>query len=580
MSKKFLLYFFLFLLIFSFVFRDLILNISTNLLDWLDYPFIIWVISQSANHVSNLDFTSFFETNAFYPHKLTLLFTDILLPQALLYLPIFKLTNNRILSFNLVFIITFILNYISLYLFWKQIFKIDTLAFLGSIFFIFSPFFHMELSHFQMMSYWPFFLTFYFIFKGAETSNFRQFLIAGLFLTVQFLASVYLAVYLIFSILVYYFFKFVFSPSKTILYGLFVIFAAFLLTGSIFIKNYFDVKHVYQVKRDITEYINYSANLSDYIFTTQINSFIHKSPAMQIWNKTDKNTGSHGSFPGFVIFILGVIGLIQASKNKQFFKIGLKLTSEQAFFITTAFFGFLFSLGPRIKFNGNYDHIPLPYNIFLKLFPIAEATRVPSRWDFLFFFGACYFALVGISRLNNKFKHLPTLSIAVFLIFLLEYIPLNITTHAENFITDREIKLKEVCSIKPKVLLSIPVTHLDSAPNIIAGLNYITKMELSSTYHNCLMVNGYSGYDLPEIFELSGKLNADIEKNDVNSFKSRISSLGVDIVIFNPQHFIDELRDPGARFIEKLENEAGVTEIGNNMFLFNHQPLKIQENSF
>src|SRR3990167_10472341 len=86
MDKKFLLYLSLFILILLFVFRNLILNISTNLIDWLDYPYVIWVMSQSINHIQNLDFINFFETNAFYPHKMTLLFSDLLLPQALILL--------------------------------------------------------------------------------------------------------------------------------------------------------------------------------------------------------------------------------------------------------------------------------------------------------------------------------------------------------------------------------------------------------------------------------------------------------------------------------------------------------------
>ncbi|HCE30869.1 TPA: hypothetical protein DEQ89_02540, partial [Candidatus Daviesbacteria bacterium] len=204
MSKKNAFYFILFLLVLLFVFKDLVLNLSTNLLDWRDYPFIIWTIFQNITHVNTLDFANFFETNAFYPHRLTLLFSDLLLPQSLVLWPILYLTKNIILSFNLVFIISFILNYISLFLFWKQLFKKDSIAFFGSIFVIFSPFFQMELSHFQMISYWPFFFTLYFVFRNEEKRQTKNLISAGLLLTIQFLASVYLSVYLIFSLLIFY----------------------------------------------------------------------------------------------------------------------------------------------------------------------------------------------------------------------------------------------------------------------------------------------------------------------------------------------------------------------------------------
>lgn len=72
--KKFLLYFLLFGLIFIFVFRNLLVNFKTDLILNGDYLFIIWQMYRNINKILKLDFANFFETNAFYPNKLTLLF--------------------------------------------------------------------------------------------------------------------------------------------------------------------------------------------------------------------------------------------------------------------------------------------------------------------------------------------------------------------------------------------------------------------------------------------------------------------------------------------------------------------------
>lgn len=568
MSKKFLLYLGSFILILIFVFRNLVLNLSINLLDWRDYPYVIWVMFQNITHIQNLDFINFFETNAFYPHKLSLLFSDILLPQSLIMLPILIFTKNLILSFNLLFIITFILNFISSFLLWKQIFKKESPAFFGSLFLVFSPFFQLELSHFQMLTFWPFLLSLYFIFKNEEKPFRKNLIAAGLLLSIQFLASVYMAVYLIFSISIFYLLKFFSRHKKETILKILFIFTVFLLTSGIFIKGYFDMKHMYNVNRDIKEYITYSANLSDYIFTSHINSIFHQSSIMELWNKSDKNWRTSSSFPGFLIFIFSIYGFFRLLKRQQSISLNLELNHEKAFFLALIIMGFTFSLGPRLNFNGNYAHIPLPYDIFIKYIPLADATRVPSRWSFIFFLGLIYFALIGIIKLHSKFKYNFLVNSIILIIFFLEYIPLNIPASAQNYIDKKDVKLKELCSKDKKVILELPVTHLDAAPDIVTGLSYITKMELASTYHQCFITNGYSGYDLPSLFELKDSLSAAIVNEDITAFRNIIHKNMIDIVIFNPELFIKELEKPGYVFIQKLQTETSVAQIDNNMFLF------------
>ncbi len=567
MTKKLLFFLGFFIIILLIVFGDLILNLSTNLLDWRDYPYIIWVIFQSITHITSLDFANFFETNAFYPHKLTLMFSDILLPQAIILLPFFLLTNNLVLSFNITFIITFILNYLSLHLFWKQIFKKDLIAFFGSLFFVFSPFLHFSLDHFQMLSYWPFFFSFFLILKNEEKNEKRNLIIIGLFITIQFLASVYLSVYLLFAIFIFYILKFTsLSNARIIFFKLLVIFFVFLLTSGIFIKGYMDMKKTYDIKRDFKEYITYSAHMSDYIFTSQIKSVIHSSPVMQIWNKADKNWSLHSSFPGFLIFILSLFALFKISRNQQALSISLELNKQKAFFLILIVLGFFFSLGPRLNFNGNYAHIPLPYSLVIEFAPFAETLRVPARWSFIFFFGLVYFSLITLSRIktNNPGK---ILLLFIFVVLLLEYLPISIQSVRDSYKTSDYEIIKNICSQDRKVLLEVPLTHLDVYPNAIEGLTYISKVELSSTYHHCFIVNGYSGYDLPQIFQLKENLYNTILDRDPEAFLSYINAYKIDIVKFNPHFFIKELRETGIEFIDLLSKQEGVSKIDDNIFL-------------
>src|SRR3989344_1704740 len=570
MSKKFLIYLSFYIVILLFVFRNIILNISTNLLDWRDYAFYIWMMFQNITHITSLDFVNFFETNAFYPHKLTLFFIDTMLPQSLIFLPFYYLTKNLILTLNLTFITTFILNFISLFLFWKQIFKRESIAFFGSLFIIFSPFFHSELGHFTVMSYWPFFFGLYFLFKGKFNGGKRNYIYAGLFLSAQFLASISLGIFMMFSILVFYTLVYLFRPinvkSKQIFYSILVISSVFITTSGIFIKGYIDMQLLYNAKRDIREYIVYSAHLSDYLFTTEINSLFHKSSFMNLWNKSDKHQYSHSSFPGFLIFIPAIFALFKVSRNNQTISFSVGMNKEKAFFFILIILGLLFSLGPRLNFNGNYAYIPLPYYLLLKFIPGMEAIRGLVRWNFLFFLGFTYFSLITLTKLIG-IRYYKYIFILIFVIFFLEFIPLDIQSTKLSYLTDDHQILKELCSKEKKVLLELPVTHLNASTNIREGLQYMTaKVLLPSTYHGCLLVNGYSGYDLPENFILASTLDEYIKNQQTEEFIKEIKRRKIDIVKFNQSYFIKELKPSINSFVLSIATQSGVEKIRDDLF--------------
>lgn len=570
MSKKFIFYLGLYILILLFVFRDLVLNISTNLLDWRDYAAYIWIMFQNITHITSLDFVNFFETNAFYPHKLTFFFIDTMLPQSIIFLPFYYLTKSLILTLNLTFITTFILNFISLFLFWKHIFKKELIAFLGSLLIIFSPFFHSELGHFTVMSYWPFFFGLYFLIKSNFNKDKKNYIYVGLFLSIQFLSSIYLGIFMMFSILVFYILLYFFKPinikSKQIFFSCIIILLVFITISGIFIKGYIDMRNLYDAKRDIREYIGYSASLSDYIFTTEINSLFHKSSFMNLWNKFDKNQGSHSSFPGFLIFITATFALFKISKNNQSVSLSIQMHKEEIFFFLLIIFGLLFSLGPRLNFNGNYVYIPLPYYLLFKFVPGMEAIRAIVRWNFLFFLGFIYFSLVTLTKLTN-IRHSKYLFVLIFVVFFLEYIPLNILSTKLSYLSSDHQILKELCSKEKKVLLELPVTHLHASSNLRQGLQYMTaNVQLSSTYHRCLLVNGYSGYDLPENFSLANNLNKLIETQQTKEFINQIKERNIDLVKFNPQYFVEELKPAVNIFTESIATESGIVRLSKDLF--------------
>ncbi len=559
-------HFIIFLSVLLFVFRDLFFSLKTNLIDLRDYPLMLWIISQNVLKIQSLNFVNYFDTTAFFPHKYTLLFSDLLLPQSLIALPFFLFSDNLTLIFNLVFLLTFILNFIALYLFWKILFKNNLISFFGSLFVIFSPYFHLELPHFQMLSYWPFFLGLYFLFK-SEDGSIRNVFFCGLFLAIQFLASVYLSVYLIFSIVFYLISRVIFSGKlKNILKIFLIIFITFLIIDGVFIKGYTDIKDYYSIQRGMNEYINYSAHLSDYVFTSTIRSLFHQSNIMDFWNRDDKNNSlGKASFPGFLITFLAFYSLIKFVKNREKVVFTIQLDKTRFFFIVIIIAGLIFSLGPRLNFNGNYVNIPLPYSLMLEVVPFLDAVRSPARWSFIFYIGVIYFALLTLKKLKKN-KYYLFFFVFFFLIFVLEYIPTKLVAEKGYGIGAEYNILKDICIKEKKVLLEIPITHLNAAPDVATGLTYINQVQLSSIFHQCNLVNGYSGYDLPDNFVLADTLNNYIINGDVSGFISELRKRDINFVKFNSKYFSKELQKPLNSFLKGIIYEKGVEKIGQDIY--------------
>jgi hypothetical protein len=568
-NKFGLVYFSIFLVLLTVVFRSLILNLGKNLLDWLDHPYIVWVIYQNIGHLKSFDFRNLFNSNAFYPYSGTMLFSDLLLPQSIIALPFSFFIKNQILVFNITFFINFILNYISLYIFWKYIFKKKFLAFLGSLFFIFSPYFFGEIGHFQMMCFWPFFLSLYFLLKNNDMFKWKNIFYSGLFLSLQFLASVYLAVFLIVTIFCYVFVNLLCTKKiKLSIKTIFGIFLVFVLIDGMFIKSYVDVKKQYNVSRSINEYIQYSSHLSDYVFSGGINSILHQSNLIKKWNSFDKHGGRSTHFIGFLFSVLMILGVLSVVKKNKKIIVGVEINKESIFYLLLVILGFLFSLGPRLNFNGVYAHIPLPYLIILKYVPFFDSIRALSRWNFILILGILYFCLKFINNFLNKnlkFNKKILFFVVLILWYFIEYFPINVNSLSKNYINDDYSYLINNC--KNKVLLEIPYTHLFGVKgNIVDGLGYITKTELSSITHGCSIVNGYSGYDLPENIESFQKLNNFVNTSKYDEYLEELNTRDVTYIKFNKEYMNEDEVETYQKMFDKLTKEKLLIKVSEKVY--------------
>ena len=508
-------------------FQSLLRHLGTGLIDWFDYPYYVWTIYQNINHFSSLQFSGFFTTNAFFPLEGTLLFSDLLLPQSVIAWTLSHFLTNFILVFNLTFLLTLFMNGIAIYFFWNQIFKQKNLVFTGSILLTFSPYFFSQLSHFQMISYWPTFFVLGLLFQ--QQNSLMRSIIIGIFLVIQFLASVYLFVFLATICFIWYLFKF--QDLKFYLVSLLI----FSLCAFPFVRSYLQVRDSYKIFRDYGEYVTYSAQITDYIFTMYQTS-TSSSTLGKKWNQYNNHrVGEPATSFGMLVSTLMLVGVFSYKKSKSLFSISFKTTRQSLFFLTILALGFLFSLGPKLSVNGYFTGIPLPYAVLLKFFPVFEPIRATSRWSFLFYIGATYFAILGLQKLTTKlsFKTNLLLNTLVLAIFVLEVFPIKTKYETKFFSPTAYQKITELCHNSTQVLLEYPLNQTSMEANVATNLSYKTTQLLSSLSHSCKLVNGYAGYDPEEYQYFESQLSQALTAEDRALFFETMRKQNVDIIKLN-----------------------------------------------
>lgn len=552
-----------FVLLSIFIYRSLLFNLSTNLLDWNDYPLYVWIMQHNIESFRNFTIFNFFDTNIFYPFKGNLLFSDLFLPTSGIGFLLSFFIVNPILIFNIGFFIVLIINPIACFFFWKNFFSSKWILFFATLTSAFSPFTIINSYHFQMLNIWPFFFCLSFLLKKDLT--FKNAIFGGIFLAFQFWTGVYYGIFSLFIISIWYLIK-IWQIKKSrsefqlVLKNLLIFVFIFLLLAGFFIFKYIDIKNSYNIVRDYWEYVVYAAHPSDYLFMSY-HSLLLEVNLLKHWNSFNQHQ-SAAAFPGFVLSLLTLIGIFTYKKINQVKTIILPLNSQSIFFLILIICGFIFSLGTRLSVNGAYLNIPLPYSIVLKLVPLFEPIRADSRWVFLFFFGLTYFACLGTEKLIRLLKSKEALIVVLLsLFYVFEIIPINRNTESKQYYPSVYNLIADQCSISPKVLLEYPLTQDKKDANIVTNLTYKTQMLIASLKHKCNIVNGYSGYTPKDYERYENDLYAVVLNNDKKQFYQLLKQRHVNIFKLNKQ----EIYQNKAKLIENwLSDKTQFTILVDN----------------
>lgn len=117
-----------------------------------------WVLAWDAEHLlralaGHVDaLAEYWNANIYYPHPLALAYSEHLTAQAVLILPVYAITRNPILCYNVAFLLTFVLSALGMFLFVRAITGSTGAAFVAGLAFGFAPYRFGTLPHVQVLS--------------------------------------------------------------------------------------------------------------------------------------------------------------------------------------------------------------------------------------------------------------------------------------------------------------------------------------------------------------------------------------------------------------------------------------------
>jgi hypothetical protein len=482
---------------------------NLRVVDAGDSAFFAWEIGWTI-HALKTDPAQLPHANIFHPLRYTLGMDEPVLGTTLLVLPLALFTQDAVLLYNVVRLLTFLFSALTAYLLARELGADEGPALLGGALFAFSPIRTDQVAHLSTLGTQWLPLVLLFTVRFARGGKTKDAFSAALFFVLSFLACGYHGVIA----------AAVLPPALLVLFGgrsarlpaggLAAAAAGLLLLP------------VYAMHRQALAPERYVRGTDETIlYSASVESFLATSSWNRVWGEaTDafRTIGPNNLFPGLMVPGLVLAGAVLLWQRRE------RPSREAVALAALAMSAVLVALGPRIRAFG-HDLGPGPWALLREAIPVFQTIRVTSRAGAFLALPLAMLAAMALTRLKPGRAAL----LATFVIGLAETLLLPIPMPEWSKIVDTRREPPPVYRWLAEQPGRDPIVHLPMLD--VLGLERRPAFHESiymvrSTRHWKPLVNGYAGIEPRRYLEI---------RNLARSFPS--------------EELLDALRAIGTRYV-------------------------------
>lgn len=426
-----------------------------------DVFFNMWRLSW-ISHALATSPTHLLDGNIFYPEPRTLTFSDAVLVESLFATPLLWAGVPIVLVHNIVLLAGIVLSAAGIFMLVWRLTGSAAAGITAGIVFSFVPYRFDHYMHLELQ--WTVWIpwAFWALHKTFETGSRRHALLLGVFVTLQFMSSIYYGMFLVFLLalcVVVLLCAIPASDAWSRVRSLGIAAATAALLTAPYLLPYVTTRHDVG-PRPQGQVAMFSARPSSYRIATNTNLLYGQRSA-------SSGRPERRLFPGVAPLLLAIVGLLlyPPSKEAIMYVIALAAAFEMSFGLKSYIFDFL------------YQHVP-PFN----------GLRAPARIGIFVIFFLAILAAYGHAALERALGRRARNLLAGFIaaVLLLEYwvAPLPLVAYP----TAAPPLYVWLAKQPVGLVAEFPMPQL----NVLAGQE--PRFQYMSTFHWMPLINGYSGY--------------------------------------------------------------------------------------
>lgn len=500
----------------------------------------------------------------FHPHLNTLAYSEHLLGVALFVAPVYWLTGNAILTYNVAFLAGYAFAGFAMFVLVRRLTGRTDAAVVAGVLFACSPYLtSSHIARVQMLTCGWSALALAALHRFIETGERRAVVALVACWTMQTLSNMYLGVFLALPVGVVVLHAVALRQPRLSLGRLGQIVAGGLvlafLMGPVLLV-YDRVQDEMGFGHGLDTVRNYSADVRSYLSV-----WIDRQPAL-LWPEI---SADRAVYPGAAVFLLAGWGLWTAARRRG----DRAARSAVALYAAVALAAFALSLGPAPSAWGRPIGVGSPYGGLLELVPGFDGFRAPARFAMPVLMAL---AVIGGFAVAGLAGAAPARRRAV----IAAALALSLWEGRRGFTWVHPVPAEDPSTTAAYAwladqpagpVLKLPITTHFQAQRPDLGASVTLRYQLAALRHRKPLINGSSGFVTPLVTLFQGAASPLTTLDTVDDALGIVRAIGGRYVVVHLHEYLDDARPHIAQVLAHMRADTAqiesVTEFGSTLVL-------------